>query len=818
MSFGYRNLHSSLAKTFHVGYSSTTDANTAFEWGPEITTTLESWNWEHYEHTFPAGTKYIAVKYYCEDDWTFEIGDITITVDGVLPPAQVSVTESTITCETATLTWTAPTTTKTVTGYGYQYKKSGEGTWSDETTTTGTSASLSGLTADTDYDFRVRAIYDSDYSIYAAAGFTTATALPYEFGFEDGMGRWSMVDCNVYPYKDTYNEFGVDFVGYTGRKTRDPAVHTGSVGFQFDCGIIGEDRDPQYIISPCFSGDVPLDVSFYCGVRSGWETFQVGYSTTTSDVHDTDAWVWNDEKRISSEWEKYETRFPVGTKFIAIKSQTTYFLFIDDISITEHVPYPKPSAIEVDERSMTETEASVVWDIPNDDVTAFVYQYKESSAATWSAEATVTISGAMLTNLTPNTNYDFRVKAMYGDNASNYATISFLTDAPAVSLPYDDGFENGMGGWRKKECVVGSEIISTDDAHDGEHYFRFVASDAHQYLLSPHFEGGTRMKLSFYYRNYQTNYPSSFMVGYASSKASITWGNPVTARNGEWTLYEAVFPATTQYVMICCVKDGDILILDDFSFTEETGYVIADGSPYAIASDADVVAATYKKTLGSERIGKHQAWMVPFDYTIKSEDTEKFTFYKINMIANSPSPAVEATDEMWVFVKRLDAGAVLHANMPYVYKPKEAVTDYEFVTENATLKAPNNDVLLKTETAEDVYSFYATYENTTATSSAPFYYVSAQGEVCLGNDVTVGPYRWIIRKTSKFGSTPSYARRMHFYDGEGGETTSLSEELRVKSEEFATAADWYTLDGRRLVGKPTAKGIYVRNGHKFIVK
>ena len=53
-----------------------------------------------------------------------------------------------------------------------------------------------------------------------------------------------------------------------------------------------------------------------------------------------------------------------------------------------------------------------------------------------------------------------------------------------------------------------------------------------------------------------------------------------------------------------------------------------------------------------------------------------------------------------------------------------------------------------------------------------------------------------------------------------GETTSLSEELRVKSEEPATAADavWYTLDGRQLNAQPSRKGIYVRNGKKFIVK
>ena len=57
-----------------------------------------------------------------------------------------------------------------------------------------------------------------------------------------------------------------------------------------------------------------------------------------------------------------------------------------------------------------------------------------------------------------------------------------------------------------------------------------------------------------------------------------------------------------------------------------------------------------------------------------------------------------------------------------------------------------------------------------------------------------------------------------------GETTSLSEELRVKSEECnATLRSlveevWYSLDGCKLEGKPTAKGMYIVNGRKVIIK
>ena len=46
----------------------------------------------------------------------------------------------------------------------------------------------------------------------------------------------------------------------------------------------------------------------------------------------------------------------------------------------------------------------------------------------------------------------------------------------------------------------------------------------------------------------------------------------------------------------------------------------------------------------------------------------------------------------------------------------------------------------------------------------------------------------------------------------------LNEELRMESEEFATALGWFTIDGRRLEGKPTHKGIYIYKGKKIIIK
>ena len=85
--------------------------------------------------------------------------------------------------------------------------------------------------------------------------------------------------------------------------------------------------------------------------------------------------------------------------------------------------------------------------------------------------------------------------------------------------------------------------------------------------------------------------------------------------------------------------------------------------------------------------------------------------------------------------------------------------------------------------------------------------------------MTVGAFRWIIRVESKFGNpNVSYAREMHFFDGEEEETTGIisieNGKLRIDNSSDA----WYTIDGVKLDGKPHAKGVYIQNGRKVIIK
>ena len=514
-----------------------------------------------------------------------------------------NLTLNSCTDEKATLTWTAPPTLNPITGYSYQFKKTSDAYWSDEVTTTGTSATVSNLTADTDYDFRVKVLYDNDASVYAYIHFTTAPALPYEMGFEENMGRWSMVDCDA-NWDDT-----VEDIWGTGR--RKEAAYNGNVGFQFGCYDEGN-KIPQYLISSRVPDDKAITMSFYYRVPTGIaETIYVGYSTTTNDM---DAFTFGDAITCnSSTWTRYEHTFPAGARYFAVKyASNEYMMYIDEFSFEESSTYAKPTTIG--NTTVSETEATIVWNVP-EGATGVAYQYKKASDAAWSAEATLSTNTVTLSGLTPNTNYDFRVKALYGSNASNYATCRFLTEANMVDLPYTDGFENGMGGWRMINCGGMTKIWNVSSPHSGTYSFLFEYAGQYQYLISPHFAGGMPTKVLFYYSG-RTNNSGVFSVGYTSSKeADPIWVDNAVIANTAWTLYETTIPAEAQYLVICCHKESEYLYLDDFSFTGPI--VLADDADNTTAiSDAASLGEPCNIRLGGRTLYRDGDWntlTVPFN-------------------------------------------------------------------------------------------------------------------------------------------------------------------------------------------------------------
>lgn len=263
-------------------------------------------------------------------------------------------------------------------------------------------------------------------------------------------------------------------------------------------------------------------------------------------------------------------------------------------------------------------------------------------------------------------------------------------------------------------------------------------------------------------------------------------------------------------------SDNDYIISDTKASVKfwielpPSDFEIEEGVAYTKTTNAENVNVTYTRSFDTDRVGKYQAWFLPFNYTITADDLNNFDFFKINMIANAEQSGENpASDDVYIFLNPITtAGTTLYGNKPYVYRPKAAVDDYAFVAEGTTLLAKTDASVLQTSTTTATYDFYGTYSDTEATTANPFYYVSKNGNICKGTTVTVGPYRWILKATAKNGG--NYAPKFSFMEGE---TTGIHS---IENGQLTMDNGVYNLNGQR-VSQPT-KGLYIVNGRKVVIK
>ena len=126
-------------------------------------------------------------------------------------------------------------------------------------------------------------------------------------------------------------------------------------------------------------------------------------------------------------------------------------------------------------------------------------------------------------------------------------------------------------------------------------------------------------------------------------------------------------------------------------------------------------------------------------------------------------------------------------------------------------------LLIPTEETADNVTAYAGFTGTltagqiaASTSTQTNYAFNGKQFVYVKTAIPVAANKaWLSVNTGE----PSARITLVFDD----ETTGVSEKGIVNSEKFATAT-WYDLNGRKLNGMPTKKGVYIMNGRKVVVK
>ena len=444
-------------------------------------------------------------------------------------------------------------------------------------------------------------------------------ALPYEYGFENN-------DLSA----DGWVLQGSTSIN-TGISTS--AKQTDTYGFQFTYS-----EHNAYLLSPILTGgENGIEVSFWYKNYSGGypEHFKVGY-TTDEAVTDASVFTYGDEIIGTTSWQEYTNVFPAGTKRIAIQYIYTdaYYLFLDDFSFTVPAAVAKPTDLAVSYTGGT--TATVSWTS-----NASAFDIDVNGVVTENVTNPYTLTGLSL-----GTTYTIKVQAKSGTDVSGWTRgVSFTTDYPAQTLPYEYGFESDFGPWTLVDCAA-STGVKTDAKRNGSYGFQFSYNTAPpQYLISPELvTSGSSVEVSFYYKN-PSSYTETFKVGYSTTTkapSAFTWGDEITAPK-EWTMYVNTFPAGTKFVAVAyTANDQYHMYLDDFSFDINDGF----------AKPTDLVASDVtNKTavLSWTEKGSATAWVIEL-----TDNGEEETTY-IDASTN-PFTLTKLTPETEYFVRVRQAG------------------------------------------------------------------------------------------------------------------------------------------------------------------
>jgi len=286
---------------------------------------------------------------------------------------------------------------------------------------------------------------------------------------------------------------------------------------------------------------------------------------------------------------------------------------------------------------------------------------------------------------------------------------------------------------------------------------------------------------------------------------------------------------------------GGISLKESFWDDTSNGLsAIIDGSSVetiSIPSPIKVVDITYDRTFTP---GKAATVMLPFDYKCQGEDYDGGKFYSF--------AGVEQSGTQWIAtMKEVGNGAnnatTLTANTPYLFMPTMDTEMHFSIYYQVTLCTEGGGNQ-QTASAGSHWTFKGTYAykewiadgaNSEEIGRAYGFAGVAKDGISVGDFVRVASGAK-IRPMSCYllwSDTPNAARALTRgaagTDGlpqsitvrlvsSVGETTAIGT-LDTRTGEFDFAPDgWYDMNGCRLSGKPSQKGMYINNGKKVIVK
>ena len=233
--------------------------------------------------------------------------------------------------------------------------------------------------------------------------------------------------------------------------------------------------------------------------------------------------------------------------------------------------------------------------------------------------------------------------------------------------------------------------------------------------------------------------------------------------------------------------------------------------------------------------------ILPFSYICNGSEGGKFYGFK--------EVVYDEDLHKWVCTMVEPSTGSLYANTPYLFMPEAATMAFPNIVSMTggvvTLQpTTTNDGVYGGATTDADWNFYGSYKGKSWAVASNDYGFAAQSGTEAGGAATVEAGQFVRFTTGAFikpmrcylsyvgteapAPAPGLTRAAATDDlpqsitvrlvSRSGETTAIGE-IDTKTGELSFDSEsWYTLDGVRLSGKPTKKGLYINNGKKVVIK
>ena len=415
-------------ETFMVGYSTTTNAVSAFTFGDVITATNTSDL--KYSEILPAGAKYIAIAYTSYDQYYFYVDNFSVS-EYVAPscavPTALAVSE--IGTNSAKVTWISEASE-----FALEYKKTSDEDWTAATGDITSPFTLSGLTAnETEYTVRVKAICgagnESEW-VELALPFKTDCEIPnvtelasWSADFE-GQTTGNVPSCWSVPAANTNYEYAK--VDETHAKESSKCLD-----------IQVNSNYSKIILLPEFAVEAKyLNIAFDYNngsTSTNYGPLEVGYyngSTFTSV-----ATLTRVENYTASGVIEMPKTTPASARIafrvVGSKKGSSYYShsYIDNVVVTRKPACAVPT---ITAANATSDGAVVAW-TPGDEESQWNLRYSVKDADTWTVLENKT-SGFAITGLSVGTAYEVQVQA-YCDATHQSAWSASANFTPVCNAP-----------------------------------------------------------------------------------------------------------------------------------------------------------------------------------------------------------------------------------------------------------------------------------------------------------------------------------------------------------------------------------------------